>query len=42
MADEDLQVGLAVSLHQTNDEARSALMPVNEKYPVAELLDACR
>ena len=42
LADEGLQVGLAVSLHQTNDVARSALMPVNERYPIAELLDACR
>lgn len=41
LADEDLQVGLAVSLHQTNDIARSALMPVNERYPIAELMEAC-
>ena len=41
LADENLQVGLAVSLHQTDDATRSALMPVNERYPVAELLDAC-
>lgn len=31
-----------MSLHQSNDVARSALMPVNDKYPIAELLDACR
>ena len=42
LADENLQIGLAVSLHQTNDTARSALMPVNERYPIADLLDACR
>ena len=42
LADEALQVGLAVSLHQTDDASRSALMPVNERYPIAELLDACR
>ena len=42
LADEGLQVGLAVSLHQANDAARSALMPVNERYPIPELLDACR
>ena len=42
LADEDLQVGLAVSLHQSDDQARSALMPVNARYPINELLDACR
>ena len=41
LADEDIQVGLAISLHQTQDSARSALMPVNERYPLAELLEAC-
>lgn len=41
LADENLQVGLAVSLHQTDDATRSALMPVNERYPISELLDAC-
>ncbi len=42
LADEPWQVNLAVSLHQTTDEARSALMPVNMHYPLAELLDAVR
>ena len=42
LADEPWQVNLAVSLHQTTDEARSALMPVNLHYPLAELLDAVR
>jgi 23S rRNA (adenine2503-C2)-methyltransferase len=42
LADEPWQVNLAVSLHQTTDEARSALMPVNRHYPIAELLDAVR
>ena len=42
LAEEDLQVGLAVSLHQTTDEKRSALMPVNKRYPLEELLAACR
>ena len=42
LAEEDLQVGLAVSLHQSDDTARSALMPVNSRYPINELLDACR
>jgi 23S rRNA (adenine2503-C2)-methyltransferase len=35
-----LQVGLAVSLHATTDELRSQLMPVNRRWPLAELLDA--
>ncbi len=42
LADEPWQVNLAVSLHQTTDVARSALMPVNTHYPIAELLDAVR
>ena len=42
LADEPWQINLAVSLHQTTDEARSALMPVNTHYPIAELLDAVR
>ena len=39
---EDVQVGLAVSLHQTQDAARSALMPVNTRYNITELLQVCR
>ena len=41
LAEEDLQVGLAVSLHQTRDANRSALMPVNNRYPLSDLLSAC-
>lgn len=41
-AKEELPVTLSVSLHAPDDETRSAIMPVNKKYPVAELLDACR
>jgi 23S rRNA (adenine2503-C2)-methyltransferase len=33
---------LAISLHATNDDLRDALVPLNKKYPVAALLDACR
>lgn len=36
------QIGLAVSLHATDDETRSRLMPINRKYPLAMLLDALR
>lgn len=35
-------VSLAVSLHAPNDELRNRLVPINRKYPIAELLDACR
>ena len=41
-ADEGLQVRLAVSLHAATDEARGAMMPVNRRWPIGELLDACR
>jgi 23S rRNA (adenine2503-C2)-methyltransferase len=41
-ADEKRQVNLAVSLHAVEDELRSSMMPVNKKYNVDELLDACR
>ncbi len=40
-ADEDLQVNLAVSLHQTDDARRSALMPVNRRWAIDELMNAC-
>lgn len=36
------QVNLAVSLHAPTDQLRSSMMPVNEKYPVDELLAACK
>ena len=35
-------VSLAVSLHAPTDELRDRLVPLNRKYPIAELLDACR
>lgn len=41
-ADEGLQVKLAISLHAATDEERGALLPVNRRYPLADLLDACR
>ncbi|KAB8192471.1 23S rRNA (adenine(2503)-C(2))-methyltransferase RlmN [Lysobacter maris] len=34
-------VSLAVSLHAANDELRTRLVPLNKKYPIAELMDAC-
>ena len=36
------QVNLAISLHASDNESRSNLMPINRKYPMAELLQACR
>ena len=42
MADEGLQIGLAVSLHAPNDELRTKLVPVNKGYPVDDVLAAVR
>src|SRR5205085_10465586 len=38
----ELAVNLAVSLHAVRDDVRDRLVPLNRKYPVAELLEACR
>ncbi|RRQ21090.1 23S rRNA (adenine(2503)-C(2))-methyltransferase RlmN [Thiohalobacter thiocyanaticus] len=38
----ECDVSLAVSLHATNDELRNELVPINRKYPIAELMEACR
>ncbi len=40
-AEEGIQVNLAISLHAPNDALRSSFMPVNRKYPIAELMTAC-
>ncbi|MBR4132841.1 MAG: 23S rRNA (adenine(2503)-C(2))-methyltransferase RlmN [Oscillospiraceae bacterium] len=42
LAEEDLQLTLSVSLHAPDDGLRSKLMPVNRRYDVETLLDACR
>src|SRR2546423_15157651 len=42
LSQEPLQVNLAISLHGPTDELRSRTMPVNRKYPIKELLDACK
>ncbi len=39
---EETGVMLAISLHAVRDELRNELVPLNKKYPIAELLDACR
>ena len=41
LADEPMQIRLAVSLHGATDEVREKIMPVNKKYPLQELLAAC-
>lgn len=42
LAERPLPVNLAVSLHAANDDKRSTLIPVNNRYPIDTLLDACR
>ncbi|MGB2246289.1 MAG: 23S rRNA (adenine(2503)-C(2))-methyltransferase RlmN [Alcanivorax sediminis] len=39
---QDLDVALAVSLHAPNDELRNELVPLNRKYPLKELMAACK
>ena len=41
LAECELPIGLALSLHAPNDGLRSRLMPVNDRYPLAEVLAAC-
>lgn len=42
LADEHLQITLAISLHASSDEKRKSMMPVANKYSIEELLKACR
>lgn len=41
LAEQPIQVRLAISLHGATDEVRERIMPVNRKYPIAELMEAC-
>lgn len=41
-ADEKRQVNLAISLHAADDAERLAIMPVNKRYKIAEVIEACR
>lgn len=41
-AGEEINVNLAISLHAVTDELRNELVPINKKYPIAELMEACR
>jgi 23S rRNA (adenine2503-C2)-methyltransferase len=40
--EEKRQVGLAISLHSTQDDHRSSMLPINKRYPIKDLLQACR
>lgn len=40
--EENTQVNLAISLHATGDAHRSSIMPVNKRYPISDLVQACR
>lgn len=42
LMEENLQLTLSISLHAPNDEIRSSMMPVNKKWGVRELIDACK
>jgi 23S rRNA (adenine2503-C2)-methyltransferase len=41
-ADEKHQINLAISLHAANNDLRSKLLPINRKYPLADLIKACQ
>lgn len=42
LAKEGVKTNLAISLNATTDSVRSKIMPINRKFPIADLLDACR
>ncbi len=42
LAEENIQCTLSISLHATNNQKRSSMMPVNNSYPIEELLQACK
>src|SRR6202161_890020 len=42
LAEQEMPLRLALSLHAADDALRSALMPVNERYPLSDVIDACR
>ena len=42
LMEEDLPITLSISLHAPDDETRSAIMPINNRWGVGELLDTCR
>ncbi len=42
LADENIQCTLSISLHSSNNEKRSELMPINKAYPIEEVIKACK
>lgn len=42
LADRDMQCTLSVSLHSSNNQTRSSMMPINNAYPIEELMKACK
>ncbi|MCI8443611.1 MAG: 23S rRNA (adenine(2503)-C(2))-methyltransferase RlmN [Clostridia bacterium] len=42
LAEENIQCTLSISLHATNNEKRSSMMPVNQAYPIETLMQACK
>jgi len=42
LANEEVRPKLAISLNASNDEQRDVLMPINRKYPLKVLMEACR
>lgn len=42
LADKQLQCTLSVSLHSSNNQTRSSMMPINQTYPIEELIKACK
>ena len=42
LAKENIQCTLSISLHATNNQKRSSMMPINNTYPIEELLQACK
>lgn len=42
MADKDMQCTLSISLHATTNPKRDSMMPINKKYPIEELMEACQ
>jgi len=42
LANENIQSTLSISLHSSNDDIRSSLMPINKRYPISELIEACK
>lgn len=42
LAEENIPCTLSISLHSTNNEKRDELMPINRKYPIEQLIEACQ